>query len=854
MLKFLIILCILATGLSSYAKNLPGPFKAEGLAFYFVHDGGPLKCSLKIDASKNKDAKVFCRFLNADEFSVDKILLHIPAGKTDTASFDYGPNAPKGIYQVKVSGLNYVVTPSSIPERSFGVMPMRCMLTSTSAEQFSDVYFIITANAEEFMLQPWGKAVTLTAPSGKKYVIASSKIFKHKANDERGKVWKLSTGNSRLAMGGMPWILCGDAETAKAINGSLEQSSDGKYFAHKYQVKMHEWMQNLTDKELEVKPYDPRKYAKEFKNDPYSGWLLGDWGLMTHIDQIVKRQILDRNIGVNKFGHAQYGESPNHTALAAVYTLDRSFNPYYKDPAIARRMLLADFRVLLCLKENDTLYNDWNQYSGGDAIGWARVCSSFGYAGAMLKGDPMWKEWQEGMTRIADRFSMFRVSCENQSSHWLYIYLMLAQGTGNPVYRQLAKEYATGLCIPENNPFLKTGYQQEAFGPDATYQGLGACYQAVYFLKTGDENVKKALSIIYNFFNHTVAPEPDGKVFGASNFSHRTAGSWVNRQYNGGVYLLAGILPEAAAWRRKGISPPPAETFLKQLPFPASKYTESPHLMDYATSIFSGFENYQLGAVSTLPGAKFPVESSQNFTRNFNNEFIAVRRPAYYALVYCGKTAEEWTKQRRKLKPENKKPVYKWNQIQGLSMFWTPKYGNGILAMNWNGNTPQMIRADLPDGKCSFPDYWSLESKYDEKENALSLKNDLVDLPVTVTRKIGFSDKGIEQDIALSFNDDVKVKDLYEQIPFLKNKTGLKISFKINGKWSETPGVAKAIKFIDAKGNGFELIFDEPHDCDFGPESTYRKQLMGSIRIYLGKEFKKGQNLSLKYSISPIKS
>ena len=854
MLKFLLVLSIFFAGLSSYAKNLSGPFKAEGLAFYFVHDGGPLKCSLKIDASNNEDAKVFCRFLNSDEFSEDKILLHVPAGKTDTVSFDYGPDAPKGIYQVKVSGLNYVVTPSSVPERSFGVMPMRSILTGTSPEQFSEAYFIIPANAGEFTLQPWGKAVTLTAPDGKEYVITSGKVFTHKADDERGKVWKLSTGSSRLAMGGMPWILCGDLETAKAINGSVEQSSDGKYFAHKYQVRMHEWMQNLTDEQLMVNPYDPRKYAEEFKKDPYSGWLLGDWGLMTHIDQIVKRQILDRKIGVNKFGHAQYGESPNPTALAAVYMLNRPFNPYYKDPAIARRMFLADFRVLLCLKENDTLDNGWNNYSGGDAIGWAGISSSFGYAGAILKNDPMWKHWQEGMTRTVDRFPMFRISCENQSSHWLYIYLMVAQGSGNPVYRQLAKEYAAGLCSPQDNPFLKTGYQQEAFGPDATYQGLGACYQAVYYLKTGDENVKKALSIIYDFFNHTVAPEPDGTVFGASNFSHRTAGSWVNRQYNGGVYLLAGILPEAAAWCRTGITPPPAETFLNKLPFPISQYTESPQLMGFTTAIFSGFENYILGAVSTLPGGKFPVENSQNFTRSFNDEFIAVRRPGYYALVYCGKTDEEWTKQRRKLNPENPKPVYKWNQIQGLSMFWTPEYGNGVLAMNWNGNTPHMIRADLMDGKCDFPDYWSLESSYDEKANTLTLKNDLVELPVTVTRTIGFDDKGIEQNVALSFNDDVKVKDLYEQIPFLKNKTSLKISFKINDEWSETPGLAKAIKFIDAKGNGFELIFDEPHNCDFGPESAYKKQLMGSIRIHLDKEFKKGQSLSLKYFISPVKA
>jgi hypothetical protein len=831
------------------AGNLPGPFQAEGLAFYLVHDGGPLKCSLKIDTRNAKDAKVFCRFLDAEELSVDKILLHIPAGESKTASFDYGPNAPKGIYQIKVSGLNYLVTLSSQPEKPFGVMPMRCTLFCTSKKQFSKAFFMIPANAEKLILQQWGKkTVTLTDSNGKEYTIASNKVFKHKVNDEHGKIWQLSVqGHTRLAMGGMPWILCGDAETAKAINGSIEQSSDGRYFAHKYQVKMHEWMQSLTDEELKVKPYDPLKYAEEFKNDPYSGWLLGGWGLMTHIDQIIKRQILDRKIGVNKFGHAQYGESPNPTALAAVYMLDRPFNPYYKDPAIARRMFLADFRVLLCLKENDTLHNSSSNYSGGDAICWAGVCRSFGYTGAMLKDDPMWKHWHEGMTRFVDRFPMFRVSCENQSSHWPYIFLMAGQGSGNAVYRQLAKEYIAGLCLPGNNPFLKTGYQQEAYGPDATYQGLGTCYQAIYYLKTGDINVKNALATIYNLFNHTVAPEPDGTVFGCSSFSHRTAGSWVNRQYNGGVYLLAGVLPEAAAWCRKGIKPTQAETLLKQLPCPAINYTEKPQIMKYTTAVFTGFENYLLGAVKSLPDQKFPVEISDNFTRDFNNEFLAIRRPDYYALCYMGKTSLRNQTALPKT-PVNKKAVYKWTETQGLAMLWFPGYGNWLLAMNWNGDTGHFLRADLPDGKVAYPDYWSLKTHFENE--TLTLNQEMFQLPgVKLNREIKFDQTSVHVAIRCSFKRDIKINSLYEQIPFLKNKKGLIIEFLRKGMWTRKPGIASAIRF----NKQIEIKLDRPVYCEFGPDSKYRKQKMGSLRLLLGSEFAKDSAIHFGYQVSRLK-
>ena len=51
-------------------------------------------------------------------------------------------------------------------------------------------------------------------------------------------------------------------------------------------------------------------------------------------------------------------------------------------------------------------------------------------------------------------------------------------------------------------------------------------------------------------------------------------------------------------------------------------------------------------------------------------------------------------------------------QTQGLSMLWFPGFGSFVLAMNWSGDTAQILRADLDNGECAYPDYWDFSGKF----------------------------------------------------------------------------------------------------------------------------------------------
>jgi hypothetical protein len=42
--------------------------------------------------------------------------------KSLTINHDFGNNAPKGIYQVRTSGINYEVLPKAIPVKTFGLL------------------------------------------------------------------------------------------------------------------------------------------------------------------------------------------------------------------------------------------------------------------------------------------------------------------------------------------------------------------------------------------------------------------------------------------------------------------------------------------------------------------------------------------------------------------------------------------------------------------------------------------------------------------------------------------------------------------------------------------------------------
>ncbi len=855
--QVVLLLAVIGLLQSAAAKNLPGAFKAEAMAFYVVHKGGPLKIAVGVTASKDAPGKIVCRFFDANEKLVKWDYGKIKPGESVSYYNNFGPDAPKGIYQMRYSGKNITVDLKTVPEASFGIMPLRCMLNATSNDQFKKAWFYIPPGYDSFTIRGIGIQGNIYDASGKEVVTIGSKNKKIDIKGKVGQVWSIALKMKpgayyRFGVSGMPLILCPDQKTAMAIAGSMEKTSDGKYFPHKFQVKMYEWIKSLKKNDLELKIADLRN-KKKLEADDRAGALFGRWSFLDYLLYTLKHQDIDP-------ASKTFGTGGNPTSLALIYSLKKPWNPYYHDPVIEKRLLLAQFQRLLILKENDSRDNSCSSYSGGDALLFLQFpSSSFCFAGKEIQDKKLAELWAGAVRRIPDRFSMFRVSCENQSSHWPVAYLYMAKGTGEKGYVELAKDYISGMSLPENNAFMKTGYQQEAYGPDATYQGLGACYQALYYRMTGNDIAKKGLDTIYNLFNHTVAPEPDGKkIFGASLFAHRTAGSWTTPQYGAGRQLMKGELESAAVWYRNiddiDYSKKLDDALLKPHKTP-EKSKRGQTVSTYSTSLFGPLYSNYLYPSKKIKNAKLPVERSSSFTRNFNNEFICVRRPSYYAFAYIGKTAAEWTKSRVMFKPYNKKPVYKWNQTQGLGMFWTPDFGSNLLAMNWTADTANIIRADISDDKCDLPSYWSLSSNFDPDTMTLLMNWKMFKTPVDIQRKITFGEKSIKVKVRLRFTGDVKIRNMFEQLPFVK-KDGITIEFDNAGKWQDKPCKTAAVRFRNGAGAGVLYKFKNPHDMSFGPESkaTWDKsQVNGVVRIHLGGVFKKNKLARVQYEIIPIK-
>ena len=252
---------------------------------------------------------------------------------------------------------------------------------------------------------------------------------------------------------------------------------------------------------------------------------------------------------------------------------------------------------------------------------------------------------------------------------------------------------------------------------------------------------------------------------------------------------------------------------------------------------------------------KFPVPASNKFFKNADNKFFFVREPSYYAFAYVGKDWHEWVKGQRKLIPYNKgwkqsgntlspttasSKKSRWTAIQGLMMFWTPEYGNCILAKNWNIYTGQFVRAKLAGDKVSWPDYWSVKSSYNDAKRALTISHKMINLPIDVKRVLTFEDKELKVSVTLSFSGNVKAVELVEQLPFLKKED---MNLKID---------SDSAIFTNKAGKGVRVKLDKPFKMRTGLDSEHHNQTIGSLLIDLGGSHNKGDVVTLNYTLSAI--
>ncbi|MDH7571616.1 MAG: hypothetical protein QHJ73_18720, partial [Armatimonadota bacterium] len=450
------------------APRLEGPFRADSLAFFIVHHGGPLLVELHVNRPTRelKDQggvrfphAVFWQLYDADERLAARDYHRFTGEETGKVFRVQLPDAPAGVYQ-----LRYAKSPANEitvdlrcePPASFGVMPCRARLHEGRKNQFRSAWVYVPPGEHRVRLNAYAATLRLLGRDGRPMARAPGELRVRGEALYRVEA-TFDHAASAVGISGVPPILCPDEATARRIGGSVERAPDGRLLAHRFQVRMWEWMHRLTPADLAAVPKPLLPLESFWLQDPRNAGLLGPGGPFNHVPRILRDQNLDPN-------SEDYGLGTNTSWLGPVYAIDAPFNPYRRDRAILNRLLLQEFARFLSLSENGTFVaDDWNDYSGTDGLSYGERAYLFGSVAPLIDPD-LRQLWFDGVSRLPHRWAFDRVSCENQTASFMLIQWMLGQGSGDDLYRTLAADFAAAFYDPHLNSFMKTGYHQERYG------------------------------------------------------------------------------------------------------------------------------------------------------------------------------------------------------------------------------------------------------------------------------------------------------------------------------------------------------------------------------------------------------
>lgn len=737
------------------------------------------------------------------------------------------PSAAKGVWQIRVSmdeQSKFTYKFNTSPSKINAVMPARCWLWHQEGGKLDNTYFLVPPNAkDDLKINAFNCTIELFDTEGKN--VAKVDNVTQNVKLERGKIYNYRNSTKQESWNwsgylGYPVIFCENADVAEKLNASLIKMDDGQYVPLAVSKRILEWKKTLKPEDFAVPEVDLMQFKEAFLADEQSKCLLEPIGPMASAPYLIANQ--DLNPASPKFGSAPCDIG----ALAFLYSLDKPYNPYYKCQGLLNRVALYYLDSATRsrpIHENGTLFETSSNYAGADGMLQIQECSAYALLANALP-DNVKEMWTEILGYPCRRFFSDRVSCENQSAHWPAKLFLYAQGSQNKIFTQMATDYIRNLSDTTKDCFIRTGYFQEAYGPDGSYIGITACVLAYYTVISHDPEAYKLMDRIYTFMNHTVAPEPkDGKIYGASGFAHRTPGAWCIRQYGGGSRMIADKLDSAACWHQNNTNAPwnddtitkkitwiqrNALTYYKNQPDYASVYAFGPYAHIW----------YNFPFVLVKKGAVLPVIASENFDRNFNDEFYYFRRPSYYSGAYALGTATPntswnndkiyggtWTEKNSIMMHGS---ASGFSPLQGPQLFWTPKYGMSLVSMNWNIYTQWNAWLKSEGKPKTWPDYFTVQSKYDNTTKTLTISHKFRKSQASVERKLQFGDTALK--VSVSVSGDLSGATLVEQLPYV-NKTGIRVEFRVNGTWQSEPAEqTSAIRWGNENNDTVTLTFATP--------------------------------------------
>jgi hypothetical protein len=913
MRQSLILTAVLLGAVSiSGAQTLPGPFVLNtGLTFYLVNPGGTafeLTLHHRDEIQGTSERPTIVRVFDPAE---NLILRHEWAGlprpePTDETLKVTIPAAGPGIYQVIVTGwystyfaFNTIdlTTEPLLPFGVHGHLQELCGMK----DQFADTCIYLPPGLRELPVTVSGSGFTslsLSDEQGTEQLRLDKETREGTVSlpADEGQVWRLQAEGSYygLDFSGLPIILCPTPEVARAIRASVDIMADGTICFHKHQIAAWELLQEYKtrprgDYEVPVPPME--ELAPYFLSDPARSQLLfGQYGTFAQLVPALATQCLDPaspwfgSINVwldaqgqprrenpladyNRLGLEEFAALSKN--LAALYCLKADFNPCYHNPQLRNRLIIATLLDLLVMKEGEFCSPDNTYYVGIHAFTLSHNHS--GTFGLMYPEMPAEVQalWLAGEQRLIDRFLYGTVGgCTNQ---WLVLLGGLwrfYEGTGLVEYREAILRNLHWLIKPEEPEAgqIPVGYMSEASGPDATYHGISTHYLAEIYHASRDPAILEFLRHSFNFFNHTVAPEPEGNWLGSSGYCHRTPGDWSYPQYGAGLGVMAEYLPEAGVrfprcepWLHP--RPPVDEASRQQAEAALQKIMhyqpENFYQLEKANTSRSsgafdiGYANWRNYSTQILPGT-LPCEEAASFTRNFGDEFLCIKRPAYYAFLFSGVCYGLWQTNTR---PQSYDQQFPHND--GLALVWSPQFGSSLLSKNWNAGTANTLLAELENGEIEWPWYWDTSSDYDTQGATATLSGRINRTTLNYQRTYHFADDYLSCTLKLTTDKPLKLRKLSESLPFpLPDSKTIEVQLlTASGEQAASGTQVKGIYFTNVSGYGHLVVLEQPrlvevgqhHSTDhYGGERNY-----GAVAINLPHQWAEGQEFRLTYRIIP---
>ena len=519
------------------------------------------------------------------------------------------------------------------------------------------------------------------------------------------------------------------------------------------------------------------------------------------------------------------------------------------------------------------------------------------------------KAYEAGLKMVGQRMLAWGIrgeSCETDLKSPLGL-VYISRAINDPEFTSAVEACVRMVCT-DPKYFHPAGFWVERGGIDTGFAGQANLYAAWIALMTDWPFAKEAIEKTYRLRGHLLLPEPDGSLVGPSHFNARLGSPANADQFDLRVEgpasdsardVAAAMVSDEAA---QFVTTPTPETLKASPGHRAHGFDfvigENPRITEdgkqrhlrneeiknsqpwklrqwwtynFPISVNPAYEFYRKGTFAyrqelgkkNSPLLKSPYLRGESFIRNFDNAFVAVRQPAFAALLHTGPVGSQ--------SPDDSKAQFGGPLGMGggqLSAFWTPATGSVILGMR-SGMSYDKTYDELSDWRL-WPSHAVsgvtvggkvfTSARIVRPEVATEIKtsagtiqvggvvpalkivttpavekqkeqrfcyDEALDGRLEYTRTFTIDDKGVSIQTTVTGDGKDTIAELYETIPvYLRNPkhqpdaTPTAIAFQIGGKW--TPATDQYAADVSAvrltRLDGSVLVtFDTPRRAKLSP-------------------------------------